>query len=501
MDAASGRDERGLERGRVSRVPAEGSDSWTISWKPIQRRMLSTNGPHGWSLRRVGFRNVRHESFDRRIFAVVVKHFGTRHVSHFVLWSIGTRRSRRRCAVTQRSRTVRCMGALDGIRVIDVGQLVQAPQAAALLADMGADVIKVELPGFGDQARWLPAGTGVLDSGFFVGCNRGKRSVCLDLRKPSGRDAFLRLADTADVVVSNFKPNTLDAWGLGYEVLAARNPRVIYGTGSTYGPIGADAELEGADLAGQAAGGLISTTGRDGTEPTPVGATIADHVSSQHFAAGLLAALFVRERTGKGQRVDVSLVGGQIWAQASEFTAYFLSGEVPGRSNRGHSLINGSYGILPTGNGWVALVGVPAPARTPFCEAIGRPDLFDDPRFASPLLSPEAKQQLFDELGPIFRTKTTEEWVQILRASGTRVAPIRGYDEIAADPQTWENGYFVKGVHPTHGEVTCVGTPLRMSETPLVAGIVAPELGQHTEEVLLEIGFTWEQIARLSEDE
>ena len=180
------------------------------------------------------------------------------------------------------------MGALDGIRVIDLGLLVQAPQAALLLSDLGADVIKVELPGIGDQSRWVPAEDGGFVSGHWVGCNRGKRSVTIDLRTPLGKDTFLRLADTADVLVSNFKPGTLDDWGLGYEVVAARNPRVIYATGSTYGPIGADATLEGADLAGQSAGGLISTTGVDGGPVTPVGATIADHMSSSsaRFSSG-----------------------------------------------------------------------------------------------------------------------------------------------------------------------------------------------------------------------
>lgn len=365
------------------------------------------------------------------------------------------------------------------------------------MADMGADVIKVELPGFGDQARWIPAAAGHTHSGYFEGCNRGKRSITLDLRMPAGRDAFLRLADSVDVVVSNFKPGTLDEWGLSYEALSARNPRIIYATGSAFGPTGPDAAREGADLAGQTAGGLVSTTGRDGTDPTPVGATIADHMASQHLAAGILAALFVRERSGRGQRVDVSLLGGAIWAQASEYTAFFLSGVVPGRANRGHPLINGAYGILPTRDGYIAIVGVPAPAKTPFLEAIGMPALFEDPRFASPLLTPDNKQTLFDLLTPVFRQKTTAEWSELLRAAGVRYAPVRDYAAVAADPQVWDNGYIVKVEHPTLGSISAVGSPLRMSETPTDPSGIAPELGQHTEEILLEIGFAWNEIEAL----
>ena len=180
------------------------------------------------------------------------------------------------------------MGALDGIRVLDIGLLVQGPQAALTMADMGADVIKIELPRLGDQGRWLPAAADDPRPPWFIGCNRGKRSVTLDLRKPDGAEAFLKLADTADVVISNFKPGTLEGWGVGFEDAAARNPRIIYGMGSTLGPKGPFAEREGADLAGQAAGGLISTTGVTGGEPTPVGATIADHIGAQNLTAGVL---------------------------------------------------------------------------------------------------------------------------------------------------------------------------------------------------------------------
>jgi crotonobetainyl-CoA:carnitine CoA-transferase CaiB-like acyl-CoA transferase len=233
------------------------------------------------------------------------------------------------------------VGALDGLEVIEAGLLVQGPQAAATLRDWGADVVKVELPGFGDQSRWLPISAGDHRSAYFTACNRGKRSVTVDMRTPSGREVMLRLAEGADVLITNFKPGTMESWGLGYEQFAERNPRLVFAAGSTFGSRGPGAGREGADLSAQAAGGLIAGTGVEGGEPSPVAATIADHIAALNLVGGILAALHARERTGRGQRVDTSLLGGQIWAQASEYTGYLLSGRPHGRANRGNPLVPG----------------------------------------------------------------------------------------------------------------------------------------------------------------
>jgi len=383
-------------------------------------------------------------------------------------------------------------GALDGITVLEAGLLVQGPQAAALLAQLGAEVTKVELPGFGDQARWLPISTSDLRSAYYMGCNRGKRSITLDVRTPAGRDVFARLAERADVVITNFKPGTMEAWGLGYDALAARNARLVYATGSAFGPVGPDAAREGADLSAQAAGGLISATGTDDGEPTTVAVTIADHISSLNLVSGVLAALVARQRTGRGQRVDVSLLGSQIWAQASEYTYYLSSGELPGRPNRGHPLIAGLYGIMPTSDGWIAIVGVRPEVKASFYEAIGRPDLTADERFATPLLSKEQKAELFAILADVFRERTTAQWCDILRAAGQRYAPVRTYAEVADDPQVWENGYLadVDGAR-------VVGTPIRLSDTPAQVGRAAPDLGADTMEVLVAAGYSDDELAEL----
>jgi len=383
---------------------------------------------------------------------------------------------------------------LDGIRVVEAGLLVQGPQAAATLGEWGADVIKVELPFIGDQSRWIPVMHGDGRAPYFIGCNRGKRSITIDLRVPDGRELFLQLCDGADVVITNFKPGTMESWGLGYEDVAARNPAIVYATGSTFGPIGPDAQREGADLAGQAAGGLISMTGRPGGEPTPVGATIADHTASQNLVGGILAALVARPRTGRGQRVDTSLVGGQIWAQASEYTRCLLAGTPAGPANQGNALIPGIYAIYPTADGWIAIVGVAGPARDRFFEIIGRPELKE--RFAQLLYWDDDKAELWPLLNEAFRTRTTAEWCTILKEAGLRYAPVRDHSQVIADPAMWENGYFGTLEGPS-GPVDAVLAPVRFSDTPAEPAATAPELGQHTEEILLELGRDWDEITRL----
>jgi crotonobetainyl-CoA:carnitine CoA-transferase CaiB-like acyl-CoA transferase len=383
------------------------------------------------------------------------------------------------------------VGALDGVKVVEVGLLVQGPQATATMREWGAEVVKVELPFIGDQARWLPSGPLEPRSGYFIGCNRGKQSVTVDLRTPDGREVFLRLCEWADVVVSNFAPGTMERWGLGHDDVAARNPRAIYAAASTFGTKGTDAAREGADLSAQAAGGLVSTTGTDGDDFAPVGITIADHIGSQNLLAGVLAALFARERTGRGQSVTTSLVGGQIWAQASEYTACLLRGRDGNRrSNRGHPLIPLIYGVFRTADGWIGIVGVAGPLRKTFFELIGRPDLED--AFPQPIYWDDAKAELFPQIDAALATGTTAEWCDRFAAAGIRHAPVRDHAAVIADGNAWANGWFA-----SVDGVDVVAVPVGFSDTPGSPPSTAPELGEHTEAVLRALGYDDDALAAL----
>lgn len=387
-------------------------------------------------------------------------------------------------------------GALQGIKVLDVGQLVQGPQAAALLCDMGAEVTKVELPGVGDLSRWIFVSETDQRSAYFYACNRGKKSVTVDLRTQAGAMIFKKMAREADVVLSNFKAGTMEEWGLGYEDLRGENAGLIWAAGSAFGHMGADASREGADLAGQCAGGLISSIGYDGTPASPVGVTIADHIASQNMASGILAALVSRARTGQGQRIDVSLLGGQIWAQAAEYSHYLLTDTLPGRANGGHPLLRGMYGIFATADGYIGIIGVPPEARDAFFIAMEQPELALDTRFQGLLASREDMAYLFDTLTPVFKQRRTDQWCTVLQEMGVRYAPVRDYRGASEDPGVWQNGYLQRLNNDQGDEIPVVGTPIGMSATPLQPGISAPELGADTTDTLRGLGYSDEMLSQ-----
>jgi len=390
-------------------------------------------------------------------------------------------------------------GPLAGIRVLDFSIVVQGPQCAAMLADLGADVVKIERLNYGDLARVIPISSSDRRSAYFYAHNRGKRSISLDITRSEGIAVALRLIETADVMLSSFRPGVLDRLGLGYEVCTQVNPRLIYATASALGSQGPDAERPGVDLVAQAVGGLISTTGQDGEFPTPVGAVIADSAGGQNLCIGILAALFARTQTGRGQRVDASLLGGQIWAQAAEITYYLMGGIKLGRANRGHAALPHLYRVFHTADGYIVIAGVTDAEWPDFVRALERPELEQDPRFANAQLRTRYLRELFAILDPLFETRTTADWCARMRAADQRFGPVNDYAAVAAYEQAYANGYLREANHPQWGPIKAVGSPINLSETPAAPADWAPELGQHTEEVLLAAGYTWEELVRLRE--
>jgi crotonobetainyl-CoA:carnitine CoA-transferase CaiB-like acyl-CoA transferase len=380
-------------------------------------------------------------------------------------------------------------GPLAGVTVLDLTRVLSGPYCTMLLADMGARVIKIEQPGRGDDTRaWGPPFING-ESTYFLSINRNKESVALDFKRPEGRRVLDALIARADVVVENFRPGVLGRLGLDYNALAVAHPRLIYASISGYGQNGPRAPEPGYDAVLQGEGGLMSITGAADGPPYRLGVAVVDIVTGMFAAQGILLALFARHTTGKGQYVDVSMLDSVAAMLTYQAGSVFAEGQSPGRMGNRHPSI-APYDTFDTADGPLVLaVGNDEQWRR-LCEAAGLQSLASDSRFATNGARVEHYETLESLLAPVFAQRTRAEWTTLLVGAGVPCGPVRSVAEALADPQLQAREMLVRAMHATAGDLTLLGVPIKLSNTPGSVRTAPPTLGQHTKAVLEELGLS-----------
>jgi formyl-CoA transferase/CoA:oxalate CoA-transferase len=398
--------------------------------------------------------------------------------------------------ITDPSSASRDGTALGDLLVLDLTRILSGPFATMTLADLGADVIKIEQPGTGDDTRqWGPPFQGD-EAAYFLSVNRNKRSLAVDLKSPEGLAAVRQLALKADVLVENFRPGTAARLGLGYEELSRDNPGLVYASISGYGQTGPDAHRAGYDAIAQARSGIMSVTGEADGPPVRVGVSSADLVAGMWATIGILAALHEKQRTGTGQWVDISLLDGSVSWLTYVSSGYFASGNIPQRYGSAHPTIAPDQAFA-TSDGFVMVAVGNDGLWRKFANAIGRTDLAEDPKFATNPSRVAHRRTLIPLLEDIMRIRTAGEWVAMLDSAGVPVGPIQTVDQALQDPQVLARGMVAELVHPTAGPMKVVGCPVRLTRTPPSVRTAPPVLGQDTGDVLSGLGFSPERIRLL----
>lgn len=394
--------------------------------------------------------------------------------------------------------------ALENLLVLDLTRVLAGPFCTMMLADMGAKVIKIEVPITGDDTRSYPPfrnnNQGERESLYFANINRNKQGITLNLKKPEGKELFKQLVKQADIVVENYRPGVMDKLGLGYDVLRELNPRIIYGSVSGFGNTGPYRLRPGYDILGQAMGGLMAITGAVGGEPTRAGSAMGDILGGLHLAIGLLAAVNARSITGEGQRVDISLMDSVIAATENTAIKYLESGKIPPRMGNRYAAVS-PYDGFRVKDGTVIIACGNQKLYEKLCtEILERPDMITDPRFSSM----EARLANQDDIKSVIEERlkelTMDEAVELILSKGIPAGPIYDISQVLADPQVHNREMFVEMEHPTLGNITVNGCAIKLSETSASVRTPAPALGQDNVDVLSEFGFSKEEILSLEEE-
>jgi CoA:oxalate CoA-transferase len=386
---------------------------------------------------------------------------------------------------------------LDGIRVLDFTRVLAGPYASMILADLGADVIKIELPGKGDEARGFgPFQNG--ESAYFTSVNRGKKSVTVDLHAPAGQRLARDLAGKCDVLIENFRPGSMKRFALGYDELHARYPRLVYASVSGFGQTGPYSERPAYDVIIQAMGGLASITGAPGGEPVRVGSSIGDLSAALFSVIGILAAVARAHKTGQGQQVDVSMLDCQVAMLENAISRYYVTGEVPAPLGSRHPSIT-PFQFFRAADGHVVVAAGNDSLWSRLCGALGVTELANDQRFATNALRTENQAELERSLEVVFATRSVQDWCQVLEAAGVPCGPIHNVKQVVEDPQVQARQMIVELIHPRAGKQAQPNSPLKFSDTPVVLSCPAPLLGEHTVDILGRLlGLDADAVAALS---